>query len=148
MGSESESEDFYEKNINNLKESTSWQERAQSARRLGDSKSEKAIYPLINALNTETDEVVLNRIIEALGKIKSKEATFPIIKILKRELRKNEEEQDKTRLFLLIESLMKIGDKRALEHLGLLLDSCVAEIKNLTEKALKCIDPNWKTNIK
>jgi hypothetical protein len=71
-----------------------------------------------------------------------------IIDFLKEELEKPEDHQDKTRLFIIIESLMKIGDKRALEHLGILLDSCHNDIRKLTEEAFECIDPNWKMNIK
>jgi len=43
--------------------------------------------------------------------------------------------------------LMKIGDKRALEHLGLLSRSCESDLKKLTEEAIECIDPNWKENL-
>jgi len=70
-----------------------------------------------------------------------------IVEILKRELEKHESEQDKSLLFLIVESLMKIGDKRALEHLGLLSRSCESDLKKLTEEAIECIDPNWKENL-
>jgi hypothetical protein len=59
-----------------------------------------------------------------------------------------EEGQDKQRIFLIIESLMKIGDKNALNDLGILLNSCDNDIRQLTIQAFECIDPNWKGNIK
>ena len=96
---------------------------------------------------TQEDPIVINRIIEAMGEIKDAKATMAIVELLKKELEKQESEQDKSLLFLIVESLMKIGDKRALEHLGLLLEVCEGDIKNLTEKALECIDPNWKENL-
>jgi hypothetical protein len=83
-----------------------------------------------------------------MGEIKDAKATLSIIDFMKFEIDKPENEQDKSRLFLIIESLMKIGDKRALENLGILLNTCDNDIKALTEEALKCIDPNWKINIK
>ena len=43
---------------------------------------------------------------------------------------------------------MKIGDKRALQHLGILIDSCDADIRERTEQAFECIDVNWRENIK
>ena len=83
-----------------------------------------------------------------MGEIKDPKATMLIVNFLKQELEKPEEDQNKTRLFIVIESLMKIGDKRALEHLGILLDSCHSDIRKLTEEAFECIDPKWKLNIK
>ena len=83
-----------------------------------------------------------------MGKIGDAKATIVIIDFLKQELVLPEENQNKNRLFIIIESLMKIGDKRALEHLGILLNSCHAEIRDLTEQAFECIDVNWRDNIK
>ncbi|NHJ23058.1 MAG: hypothetical protein EAX89_00685 [Candidatus Lokiarchaeota archaeon] len=123
-------------------------ERASAARKLGHFKQGRATNLLIKAIKSEKDPVVINRIIEAMGEIKDAKATLSIIDYLKNEVEKPEEEQDQNRLFLIIESLMKIGDKRALKHLGILLDTCNNEIKTLTEEALECIDPNWKNNIK
>ena len=71
---------------------------------------------------------------------------MPIVEFLKNELQK--EHPDKKRLFAIVESLMKISDKRALHDLGLLYDSCEADIKEVTEEALRCIDVNWKENLK
>jgi HEAT repeat protein len=123
-------------------------ERVSAAITLGHLKEGRATNLLVKALNSEKDPVVINRIIEALGEIKDPKATNPIVKFLKLELEKPEDEQDKTRLFLIIESLMKIGDKRALQHLGVLLESCDTEIKKLTEQAFECIDPKFKQNLK
>ena len=123
-------------------------ERATAARKLGHLKEGRAVNLLIKALNKENDAVVINRIIEAMGEIRNAKSTLSILKILSEELGKPEENQDKTRLFLIIDSLMKIGDKRALQHLGILIDSCDADIRERTEQAFECIDVNWRENIK
>lgn len=123
-------------------------ERAAAARKLGHLKEGRAVNLLIKALNKENDAVVINRIIEAMGEIRNAKSTLSILKILSEELGKLEENQDKARLFLIIDSLMKIGDKRALQHLGILIDSCDADIRERTEKAFECIDVNWRENIK
>jgi HEAT repeat protein len=123
-------------------------ERATAARELGHFKEAKATNILARALNSEKDPIVINRIIEAMGEIGDPKATILIIDFLKKEIEKTEDLRDKTRLFIIIESLMKIGDKRALQDLGILLDSCDNEIKKLTEQALECIDPDWIENLK
>lgn len=123
-------------------------ERVAAAKKLGDMRDGRATNLLIKALKSEKEGIVINRIIEALGDIKNAKATIPITEFLKVETQKPEEEQDKTRMFLIIESLMKIGDKRALTHLGILLNSCHSDIRKLTEEAFECIDINWRENIK
>lgn len=128
--------------------SSSFKERVIAAQNLGQLKEGRAINMLARALKSEKDDVVINRIIEAMGEIGDSKATMLITEVLKQEVEKHEEDQDKTRLFVIIESLMKIGDKRALEHLGILLDSCHSDIRKLTEEAFECIDPEWKLNIK
>ena len=128
--------------------STNFKERAIAAQNLGNLKEGRAINMLARALKAEKDDVVINRIIEAMGEIGDPKATMLIIEFLKQELEKSEVDQNKTRLFIIVESLMKIGDKRALEHLGILLDSCHTDIRKLTEDAFECIDPDWKLNIK
>ena len=122
-------------------------ERATAARQIGHLKEGRATNLLVRALNSEEDPIVINRIIEAMGEIKDAKATMVIVELLKRELEKHESEQDKSFLFLIVESLMKIGDKRALEHLGILSRSCESDLKTLTEEAIECIDPNWKENL-
>ncbi|UCD00529.1 MAG: HEAT repeat domain-containing protein [Promethearchaeota archaeon] len=134
--------------INKLFHSSSWKERAIAAQNLGKLKERRATNMLARALKSEEDAVVVNRIIEAMGEIKDPKATMLIIDFLNEELEKPEEDQDKKRLFVIIESLMKIGDKRALKHLGILLDSCHSDVRKLTEEAFECIDPNWKLNVK
>jgi len=134
--------------VKKLFNSSSWKDRANAAQNLGKLKEHRATNMLARALKSEEDAVVINRIIEAMGEIRDPKATMLIINFLKEELEKPEENQDKMRLFVIIESLMKIGDKRALEHLGILLDSCHSDIRKLTEEAFECIDPNWKLNIK
>ena len=123
-------------------------ERASAARQIGHLKDGRATNILVRALNSEQDQIVINRIIEAMGEVKNSKATMVIVEVLKRELAKLESEQDKSLLFLIVESLMQIGDKRALEHLGLLSRSCESDLKKLTEEAIECIDPNWKENLK
>ena len=122
-------------------------ERASAARQIGHMKDGRATNLLVRALNSEKDPVVINRIIEAMGEIKDAKATKIIVEFLKKELEKHENEQDKSLLFLIVESLMKIGDKRALEQLGILSRSCENELKKLTEEAIECIDPDWKKNL-
>ena len=134
--------------IKNLFESSSWKDRGTAAQNLGKLKEGRATNMLYRALKSEKDTVVINRIIEAMGEIRDPKATMIIIDFLKQEVEKSEDDQNKTRLFIIIESLMKIGDKRALEHLGILLDSCHSDIRKLTEEAFECIDPKWKLNIK
>jgi len=124
-------------------------ERAAAARKIGHLKEGRAINLLTKAIQKEKDSIVVNRIIEAMGEIKHPKSTMIIINILREEIGKSDDKQDKQRIFLIIESLMKIGDKRALEDLGILLNSCVDdEIKALTENALECLDINWKENLK
>jgi HEAT repeat protein len=123
-------------------------ERVSAAIELGTIKDGRATNLLIKALRSENDDIVINRIIEALGEIKDSKATLPIIDFLKVEIEKPDDEQNKSRMFLIIESLMKIGDKRALTHLGILLNSCHSDIRKLTEEAFECIDLNWRENIK
>ncbi len=123
-------------------------ERVAAARKLGHLKEGRAVNLLIKAINKENDAVVINRIIEAMGEIRNAKSTLSILKFLSEELEKPEENQDKARLFLIIDSLMKIGDKRALQQLGILIDSCDADIRERTEKAFECIDVNWRENIK
>ena len=122
-------------------------ERASAARQIGHLKEGRATNILVRALNSEQDSIVINRIIEAMGEIKDAKATMVIVELLKRELDKHENEQDKSLLFLIVESLMKIGDRRALEHLGILSQSCESDLKELTEEAIECIDPDWKKNL-
>lgn len=122
-------------------------ERVSAARQIGHLKDGRATNLLVKALKSEEEPIVINRIIEAMGEIKDAKATMAIIEILKSELEKSEIEQDKSLLFLIVESLMKIGDKRALEQLGILSSSCESELKKLTEEAIACIDPNWKKNL-
>ena len=146
MDPESQNEDFNEAMKKLFHGNT--MERATGARRLGHLKEGRAVNLLVKALNKEQDHVVINRIIEALGEIKHPKATKPILDVLLKELEKPEDSQDRAMLFIIIESLMEIGDKRALQHLGLLLNSCDADIRKRTEEAFECIDINWRENIK
>jgi HEAT repeat protein len=140
--------EVFNKYVKQLFGSSNWKDRATAAENLGKLREARATNILARALKSEKDAVVINRIIEAMGEIRDSKATLEIIGYLKQEIEKPEEDQDKTRLFIIIESLMKIGDKRALEHLGILLKSCHNDIRKLTEEAFECIDPEWKLNIK
>jgi len=134
--------------IKNLFHGESWEQRAAAASKLGNLKDGRATNLLIKALKSEKDTVVINRIIEAMGKISDPKATMGIIEFLNQELELPEKKQNKNRLFIIVESLMKIGDKRALKHLGILYNTCDEEIQKLTEAAFECIDPSWRENIK
>jgi len=138
----------FDDSIKKLLHGETTMERAAAANHLGYLKDKRATNLFLKALKSEKEPIVINRIIEAMGEIRDVRTTMFIIDILKKELELPEDSQDKQRIFLIIESLMKIGDKRALEHLGILLDSCDSDIVKLTEKAFECIDPNWKENIK
>lgn len=139
----------YNKLVRQLFDSQEWNQRAAAAREIGQMGEGRAVNILIRVLEKESDDGVINNILEALGRIAHAKATQSILRFLQLELDKSEDKQDKERLFIIIEALMKIGDKRALEQLGLLQASCMdEELKGLTEKALSCVDPNWKENIK
>jgi len=135
----------YNKVVETLLRSDKWEERAEAARNIGLHSDGRATHILTKVLKREKDSVVISRIIEAMGRIRDPKATMSIIEILKQETIK--QNPDRKLLFVIIESLMKIGDKRALEDLGILHNSCDANIQELTEQAFECIDPNWKQNI-
>ena len=138
--------DLLNENIKELFQGKKWKDRADAARKLGYLKDARATNSLAKALKTEKDKGVINMILESMGRIEDPNAASIIINFLKEELGKDN--PDKTRLFIIIESLMKIGDKKALKHLGILVNSCDDDIKTLTEEAFECIDPNWKENVK
>ncbi len=138
-------EEVYTEYIEQLIKGDSWKLRALAATKLGNFKNSRATSILIESLRSEKDLGVINRIIEALGKIKDHKATAPIIEFLKKELSKKD--PNATTLYIVIESLFKIGDKKALTELGVIQDSCSTDIRKMTEKALQCIDPNWKEHI-
>jgi len=137
-----------EDNINRLFFGKTWNERADAAIKLGKTKALKNTDYLIKALKSEKDEIVINRIIEAIGKMKDPKATNVLTDLLNKELQLPENKQNKSKLFALVESLIKIGDKKALEDIGILLESCSSDLKELSEKSLECVDPNWKENVK
>ena len=137
----------FDDSIKKLFHGTTTMERAAAANHLGYLKDKRATNLFLKALKSEKEPVVINRIIEAMGEIRDSRATMLIIGLLKKEIKLSDDQQDKQRIFLIIESLMKIGDKRALEHIGFLLDSCDNEIRNLATEALECIDANWRENI-
>jgi HEAT repeat protein len=147
MDHKTQNKEFNE-TIRKLFHGESTMERAAAASHLGYLKDKRAMNSLVKVLKSETDPIIINRIIEAMGQLKDSRATMLIVDMLKKELELPENSQDKQRIFLIIESLMKIGDSRALEHLGILLESCDADIKQMTEKAFECIDPLWKEKIK
>ena len=123
-----------------------WQKRAEAARQLGLLKDGRATNLMCRALRSEKDHIVLNKIIEALGRIGDGRATLRIVEKLIEEQEKDE--IDKFRIIYILESLTKIGDKRALSYLGPLLDSSDDDIKELTLMAFDVIEPKWKAIIK
>ncbi|MFX1592071.1 MAG: HEAT repeat domain-containing protein [Promethearchaeota archaeon] len=128
--------------IKQLFHDNDWQKRAEAARQLGLLKDGRATNLMCRALRKEKDHIVINKIIEALGRIGDGRATLRIIEKYKEELEKNE--IDKFRIIYIIESLIKIKDKRALSYFGPLLDSSDKDIRNLAIKAFDIIEPNWK----
>ncbi|MHA1913822.1 MAG: HEAT repeat domain-containing protein [Promethearchaeota archaeon] len=123
-----------------------WQKRADAARELGLMKEGRSVNLLCRALRSETDHLVVNRIIESLGRIGDGRATLRIIEKLKEHL--EESEVDKYRLIYIVEALKNIKDKRALEYIGSFLNSSDDELKNLTQETFDAIEPNWRAIVK
>lgn len=132
--------------IKNLFHDVDWQKRAEAARQLGLLKDGRATNLLCRALRSEKDHLVVNRIIEALGRIGDGRATLRIIEKLKEE--QDKLRADKYRIVYIIECLINIKDKRALEFMGPFLDSSDEELKKLAQLAFDTIEPNWKEIIK
>jgi len=128
--------------IKQLFHDNDWQKRAEAARQLGLLKDGRATNLMCRALRSEKDHIVLNKIIEALGRIGDGRATLRIIEKLIEEQEKDE--IDKFRIIFIVESLIKVKDKRALSYLGPLLKSSDEDIRNLALKAFDIIEPNWK----
>ena len=120
------------------------QKRAEAARQLGFLRDGRAVNLLCRALKHEYDPMVVNRIIEALGQIGDGRATLGIIEKLKEELDKPEIEKNKLKIIFIIESLIKIKDKRALVFIGYFLNSTDDKLKNLAQKAFDEIEPKWR----
>ncbi len=128
--------------IKQLFHAKKWEDRAEAARQLGFLQDGRAVNLLCKALKSEKDSSVSLRIIEALGRIGDGRATLRILENLNYELEK--EHLDKRNLIFIIESLMRIKDKRALPQLSPFLDSEFEEIKNLAVKAFDSIEPRWR----
>ncbi len=128
--------------IKQLFHDENWQRRAEAARELGIMEEGRAVNLLCRALRSEKDHLVLNRIIEALGKIRDGRATLRIIEKLLEELDKSE--NDKFRIIYILEALKSIKDKRALEYIGLFLESSDEKLKNLTQEIFDLIEPEWR----
>jgi len=127
--------------ITQLFHAKEWEHRADAATQLGLLRDGRAVNLLCRALKLEKDDSVVIRIIEALGRIGSGKATLRIIEKLKIETDKDE--FDKRTILIIIESLMKIRDKRALPYLSKFLTSKFEEIRQLTERAFNEIEPRW-----
>ena len=119
-----------------------WQIRAEAARELGLLKEGRAVNLLCRALKSEKDYMVINRIIEALGRIGDGKATLKIIEKLEEEQTK--EEIDKYRIIYILDSLIKIKDKRALGYIGTYLKFPDTELQGLAQKAYDIIEPKWR----
>ena len=119
-----------------------WQNRAEAARELGLLKEGRAVNLLCRALESEKDYMVISRIIEALGRIGNGKATLKIIEKLEEEQKKVE--IDKYRIIFIIESLIKIKDKRALGYIGAYLKASDEKIQGLAQRAFDIIEPNWR----
>ena len=127
--------------IKQLFHAKEWESRAEAAKQLGLLRDGRSVNLLCRALKSERDNSVIIRVIEALGRIGDGRATLRIIEKLKFETDKNE--FDKRTILIIIESLMKIKDKRALPYLSKFLTSKFEEIKQMTEKAFDEIEPRW-----
>lgn len=142
------SESWHSKNrefnalIKQLFHADDWQKRAEAARELGLMRDGRAVNLLCRALRSEKDMMVQNRIIEAMGRIGNGRATMRIIEKLEENI--NQGNIDKYRIIYIIESLVKIKDKRALSYIGRFLSSNDKDIKNLAEEAFDVIEPNWR----
>ena len=124
-----------------------WNKRAEAALNLGFLKDGRAVNLLCRALQLERDPAVINRIIEALGRIGDPRATIRIIEKLKDEInnfKKQNQEFDKLKVIIIIESMMKIKDKRALPYIGFFLNSNIEELRVLSEQSFNIIEPNWR----
>lgn len=124
-----------------------WRSRADAALELGLLKDARAVNLLCRALESERDPGVINNIIEALGRIGDPKATLRIIEKLKEEIdnyENNKMQFDKLKVIIIIESLKKIKDKRALPFISIFLNSSIEELKKLTEQAFDVIEPDWR----
>jgi HEAT repeat protein len=124
-----------------------WRARADAALKLGLLGDGRAVNLLCRALQSEKDHAVINNIIEALGRISDPKATLNLINVIKEEIdnfKSNRLKFDKLRVIIVIESLMKINDKRALPFIGFFLDSPMEELKNLSQEAFDKIEPEWR----
>lgn len=119
-----------------------WQNRAEAARELGLLEEGRAVNLLCRALKSEKDYMVINRIIEALGRIGDGKATLKIIDKLEEEQKKGE--IDKYRIIYILESLIKIKDKRALGYIGAYLKFPDEELQGIAQRAFDIIEPNWR----
>jgi HEAT repeat protein len=118
--------------------------RAEAARQLGFLRDGRSVNLLCKALVKEQDPMVLNRIIEALGLIGDARATLGIVKKLKEETEKKEINSDKLKITFILESLMRLKDKRALPYISPLLNSSDTKLRLLVEKAFDAIEPRWR----
>lgn len=131
----------YNELIKQLFHAKEWENRAEAAKQLGILRDARAVNLLCRALKSENDNSVLIRIIEALGRIGDARATLRIIEKLKIET--SNDEIDKRTVMIIIESLMRIKDKRSLPYLSKFLSSKFEEIRQITEKAFDEIEPRW-----
>jgi HEAT repeat protein len=142
------SESWREKNrefntlIKQLFHAEDWQKRVDAARQLGYMRDGRAVNLLCRALRSEKDKMVQNRIIEAMGRIGDGRATIRIIEKLEED--KQQGSLDKYRIIYIIESLIRIKDRRALSSIGQFLNSDDEEVKKLAEEAFDAIEPNWR----
>ena len=124
------------------------EKRAESARQVGFLRDGRSVNLLCRALKTETNPIVVNRIIEALGRIGDGRATLGILEKFEIEMKKSENDSDKLRIIFIIESLTRIKDKRALEFISHYLDSPDDKLFKLAQNAFDIIQPNWREIIK
>lgn len=119
-----------------------WKDRAEAVRNLGFMQDGRAVNLMVKALKKEEEFNVVNRLIEALGRIGSPKATKAILEKLKSE--QGKDHPNKYRIITIIESLMRIKDKRSLAYIGYFLNSQDEDIQELAKQAFDTIEPNWR----
>jgi hypothetical protein len=85
-------------------------QRTNAIRELAQLHAKSALMPLITALESETDNLVLKEIINALVILKNTRATFPLLKAL----RKNPEEDVS---YTILDAIVQLRDDRVVEKL-------------------------------
>lgn len=105
-------------------------QRINAIRELAQLHAKSALMPLITALESETDNLVLKEIINALVILKNQRATFPLLKAL----RKNPEEDVS---YAILDAIVQLRDNRVVEKLTSYISQRSSEnIKTYADRVL------------